>query len=148
MSTVNEKIDIVADQVTVFNIYVDRIDDWWPRRGEKYRYSFAPESTEPKHIRMESGAGGRFYEQFADGSEYTIGTVEVYDPPNEIVYTWNVPGWPEPTTVRVRFVQSGDTTTVMVEHTGFPDDGSAAGYSEGLREILGILRTYIDQETA
>ena len=148
MSTVNEKIDIVADQVTVFNVYVDRIDEWWPRRGAKFRYSFAPDTTEPRHIRMESERGGRFYEEFADGSEYTIGSVEVYDPPHEIVYSWQAPDWPEPTRVRVRFVQSGDTTTVMVEHTGFPDDGTAEGYSEGLREILGIFRSFVTGEAA
>lgn len=144
MANVNEKIDIVADQVTVFNVYVNRIDEWWPRIG-KYKYSFAPDSTEPAHIRFVAEEGGRFYEEFADGSEYTIGEVEVYDPPNEIVYTWKAPEWASPTRVRVRFVQSGSTTTVMVEHTGFEDGAEAAGYAEGLREILGVLATFIEE---
>jgi uncharacterized protein YndB with AHSA1/START domain len=145
MATANEKIDIVADQVTVFNIYVNRIDEWWPRKGEKYKYSFAPEQTEPAHIRMEPEEGGRFYEEFADGSEYTIGTVEVYDPPNEIVYTWKAPEWPYDTRVRVRFVHAGDTTTVMVEHSGFPERKVADGYAEGLREILRVLAAFIEE---
>lgn len=144
MTTVNEKIDIVASQVTVFNVYVNQIDAWWPRRGEKYKYTFAPEATEPAHIRFDAEEGGRFYEEFADGTEYTIGTVEVYDPPNEIVYSWKAPEWPSETKVRVRFIQSGDTTTVMVEHTGFPEDAVAEGYSEGLREILGIFADFIE----
>ncbi|MGI9665960.1 MAG: SRPBCC domain-containing protein [Acidimicrobiia bacterium] len=144
MTAVNEKIDVVASQVTVFNVYVNRIDEWWPRRGEQNRYSFAPESTAPAHIQFEPEEGGRFFEEFEDGTEYTIGTVEVYDPPNEIVYAWKAPEWPEATRVRVRFVQSGDTTTVMVEHTGFPDGGIAEGYSEGLREILGIFAGFVE----
>lgn len=144
MAAVNEKVDIVADRVTVFNIYVDRIDEWWPRRGERYRYSFAPEGTEPAHIRFDARQGGRFYEEFADGSQYDIGTLEVYDPPEEIVYTWQAPDWAEPSRVHVRFVQSGDTTTVIVEHTGLPDDVTAAGYAEGLREILGVFSEFAE----
>lgn len=146
MAEVNEKIDIVADRVTVFNVYVNRIDEWWPRRGEKYRYSFAPESTSPAHIRFEARAGGRFYEAFEDGSEYEIGTVETYDPPNEIVYTWKGPDWPSASTVHVRFVQNGDTTTVMVNHRGFPSDEAAEGYGEGLREILGVFAGFVIAE--
>lgn len=143
MAQVNEKIDIVAEQVVVFNTYVTRIDEWWPRRGERFRYSFAPDTTEPRSIRFVAEAGGRFYEEFADGSQYDIGTVEVYDPPNEIVYTWRAPDWPDASTVRVRFVQNGDVTTVMVEHTGLPDDQTAAGYAEGLREILGVFVEFV-----
>lgn len=146
MAEVNEKIDIVADRVTVFNVYVNRIDEWWPRRGDRYRYSFAPESTAPAHIRFEPRAGGRFYEVFEDGSEYDIGSVETYDPPNEFVYTWRAPSWERASRVQVRFAQNGDTTTVMVNHTGFPSDDVAQGYGEGLREILGVFARFVATE--
>lgn len=144
MAAINEKIDIVADQVTVFNIYVNRIDEWWPRQ-KTYRYTFAPPTTEPDRMLFEPEEGGRLYERFADGAEYTIGTVEVYDPPNEIVYTWKAPEWTDPSTVRVRFLASGDTTTVVVEHTGLPDDETASGYAVGHVEILQVFASFVER---
>jgi uncharacterized protein YndB with AHSA1/START domain len=144
MATINEKIDIVADRVTVFNIYVDRIDEWWPRQ-KTYRYSFAPATTEPDRILFEPREGGRLYERFADGSEYTIGSIEVYDPPSEIVYTWQAPEWPAPSTIRVRFLDSGDATTVIVEHSGLPDDETASGYAVGTAEILSVFAAFAEE---
>jgi uncharacterized protein YndB with AHSA1/START domain len=144
MATINEKIDIVADQVTVFNIYLDRIDEWWPRQ-KTYRYSFAPPETAPDRILFEPRAGGRFYERFADGTEYTIGTIIVFDPPNELTYTWKAPDWAAPSTVRVRFVASGDVTTVMVEHSDLPDDETASGYAVGQAEILSVFAAFVEE---
>lgn len=144
MATVNEKIDIVADQVTVFNVYVNRIDEWWPRQ-KTYRYTFAPADSGPDRIRFEPRVGGRLYESFADGSEYTIGAIEVFDPPFEIVYTWQAPDWPAPSTIHVRFLASGETTTVVVEHTGLPDDETASGYAAGHAEILSVFADFVEE---
>ena len=144
MATVNEKIDIAADQSTVFNIYVNQVNEWWPRWGAENKYSFAPDSTEPDQIRFEARAGGRYYEIFADGTEHTIGTIQTWDPPNEIAYTWDVAEWPGLSTVTVRFVSSGDTTTVIVEHDGVPDGKEGEGYSAGHKEVLGIFAAFVE----
>ena len=50
--------------------------------------------------------------------------------------------------MHVRFVQSGDTTTVMVEHSGFAEDGIAEGYAEGLHEILGVFADFVAEEAS
>jgi uncharacterized protein YndB with AHSA1/START domain len=144
MAVVSEKIDIVADQVTVFNVYVNQINEWWPRRGETNRYSFAPDTTEPDQILLDAKEGGRYYEVFADGTEHTIGTITTWDPPNEVAYTWDVAGWQGTSTVTVRFVASGDTTTVMVEHDGVPEGKEGEGYSAGHKEILGIFAAFVE----
>ena len=144
MAVVSEKIDIVADQVTVFNVYVNQINEWWPRQGESNRYSFAPDTTKPDQILFEPKQGGRYYEVFADGTEHTIGTIEAWDPPNEFAYTWVVAGWPGQSTISVRFVSSGETTTVIVEHDGVPDGEEGDGYSAGHKEILGIFAAFVE----
>ena len=74
MTTVTETISVKAPIEKVFTAYVERIDEWWPRRGAQFRYSFAPRDVAPEHIRFEPKAGGRFYETFANGEEYVIGT--------------------------------------------------------------------------
>ena len=144
MAIVIEKIDIVADQSTVFNIYVKQINEWWPRRGAENKYSFAPDTTEPDKILFDPAEGGRYYEVFADGTEHTIGTIQKWDPPHEIAYTWDVKEWPDVSTVTVRFISSGDTTTVMVEHVGVPEGKEGEGYSAGHREILAIFATFVE----
>jgi len=129
--------------VNVFNVYTDQMSDWWPWKG-KYRYTFAPEGTEPDKLLMEPWVGGRLYERFADGTEHQIGSVTVWDPPNEVVYTWEVAEWEEASVISVRFVDEGGRTTVVVEHDNLPDDMTAMGYSEGHREILGVFAGFVE----
>lgn len=136
MVTVSEQVRVRATPQRAFDVYVGHIDDWWLRQGT-YRYSFAPPTTEPAHIRFEAGLGGRFYEEFADGSIHDIGTITTWNPPHEFAYTWKEPQWPEETTVHVAFVADGDHTEVRVTHSGFRSKESADGYALGLREILG-----------
>lgn len=148
--TIVESVEIDAPTDVVFDAYVNHIDRWWVWRGT-YRYSFAPESTEPKHIRFEAWRGGRFYEEFADGTEYTIGQIVAWDPPALVQYTWKAPQWPAETTITVRFTDTDGRTTVEVTHEGFgvhgvPDLGD--GYAVGLREILGGLKAWTQDRAA
>jgi uncharacterized protein YndB with AHSA1/START domain len=145
-----ESIEIDAASDVVFDAYVRHIDRWWLRRGT-YRYSFAPETTEPQHIRFDAEPGGRFYEAFADGTEYTIGQIVGWDPPRMLQYTWRAPQWPVETTITVRFTESDGRTTVEVTHQGFGVDGVpdlGDGYAVGLREILGGLKAWVQDRAA
>lgn len=144
-TTIVESITIEASPDRVFDAYVNHIDSWWTRRGT-YRYSFAPETTEPRHIRFDPHLGGRFYEEFADGSQYTIGHITAWNPPGDFTYTWQAPDWPTETTISVRFEAIEAHTLVEVTHSGFGIDGVPAagdGYAIGLREILGGLRSWV-----
>lgn len=148
--TIVETIDINASSDRVFDAYVNHIDNWWTRRGT-YRYSFAPETTEPKHIRFDPRLDGRFYEEFADGSQYTIGRIVEWKPPELLQYTWKAPDWPLETTITVRFTEDAGQTTVEVTHEGFGADGVpdlGDGYAVGLREILGGLKAYVQDRAS
>jgi uncharacterized protein YndB with AHSA1/START domain len=145
MSMVHETITIRAGAAAVFDAYVNHIDKWWPRQGT-YRYSFAPDGKEPRHIYFEPKLGGRFYEKFSDGSEYVIGQVIGWDPPNQLSYTWQDPGWPASTNVHVTFKEADGRTTVSVHHEGFGKKGIpevADGYQKGLQEILAAFAKWI-----
>ncbi|MEZ5175310.1 MAG: SRPBCC domain-containing protein [Acidimicrobiia bacterium] len=141
MSMVRETVSVKADRATVFDAYVNEMSAWWPWKG-RFTYSFAPEGTSPESIILEGRLGGRFFERFADGTEHQIGTVTSWRPPDEVAYTWEVEGWRNPSTITVRFVDDGDATTVVVEHTRLPDAESERGYSEGHREILAKFAVY------
>jgi uncharacterized protein YndB with AHSA1/START domain len=101
-----------------FEIYVDHIDTWWPRRGV-FPYSFAPATARPRHIRFEPKPGGRFYETFEDGTEYVIGHVTDWEPPRSITYTWRDPTWEGETVIDVTFTPAENGTQVTCNQSGF-----------------------------
>lgn len=143
--TIVESIRINADAEKVFEAYVHHIDSWWTRRGT-FRYSFAPETTEPRHIRFDARLDGRFYEEFADGSHYTIGRITLWDPPAGLAYTWKAPEWPATTTITVRFTETSGDTEVEVTHEGVRHRWRTRPrrwLREGLREILGGRNAWV-----
>src|SRR5690606_29496813 len=53
--------------------------------------------------------------------------LSLFDPPNQIIFTWQDPDWNAPTTVNVKFTPVPEGTLVELEHTGWetagvPDD--------------------------
>jgi uncharacterized protein YndB with AHSA1/START domain len=151
MKVVTESISVKAPVERVFEAYVNHIDEWWPRYGKERRYSFAPKDVDPKHIRFEPEEGGRFYETFANGEEYVIGSITEYAPPHKFSYTWKSPDWPAATLIEVTFVQTGEQTVLSLRHSGFealdmPE--MAIGYQDGTTEIFGFLKAWLDEYLA
>ena len=147
MSIVTESVTVKAPIEKVFAAYVERIDEWWPRRTDNFRFTFAPSDVDPLHIRFEPQAGGRLYETFANGDEFVIGRITDYQPPQRLAYTWQDPDWPAETLVEIEFAQSGDQTTLSLRHSGFEKldaPGMAAGYQQGSKEIYAIFKTWLE----
>jgi len=147
MKVFTQNIEINADVDKVFSAYVEKINDWWPRQGKSNRYTWAPEGVEPKDILFEAKVGGRYYERFADGSEFVIGKITEYEPPSKLSYTWQGRDWPGDSLIEVRFEPSGEGTLLSLTHSGFEifgeeADSMAEGYSMGTEEILGIFQTW------
>lgn len=142
---ITESIEIDAAPQRVFDAFVHDIDLWWPRTGT-YRYSFAPPHTRPASIRFEPVVRGRFYEQYEDGTEYVIGHVIAYEPPDRLAYTWRAPDWDQDTHVDVRFLPVARGTRVTIEHRGLPTT-IADGYATGLREILAAFAQRQEENT-
>lgn len=145
MSAVRESIRIRAPKERVFEAFVSEIDQWWPGQG-MYRYSFAPDGEPPGRLSFEGREGGRFFEQFEDGSQFAIGHITVWDPPHRLVYTWQAPDWPSHTVVEVQFRQSGETTEVTVVQSGFGEKGVpdwSANYTRGWGEIMASFGEWV-----
>lgn len=121
-----------------FDAFVQQMDIWWPRRGV-FPYSFAPAGTRPLHIRFEPQVGGRYYETFLDESEYEIGRITEYHPPQRLAYTWQDPAWQSETQIALAFTSAGVGTRVVYEQNGFEQAGVpnlAAYYQIGCRQTL------------
>jgi uncharacterized protein YndB with AHSA1/START domain len=117
---VQEVVPLSIDEA--FEVYVNQINTWWPRQGI-FPFSFAPKETLPLHIRFEPKQGGRFYEEFQDGTEYVIGDITKWDPPKLLIYTWKDPTWEGKTTITVTFTQKDKHTKVILEQSGFAEAG-------------------------
>ena len=114
------------------------MDIWWLRRGV-FPYSFAPAGTRPLHIRFEPKLGGRYYEVFLDESEYEIGRITLYQPPERIAYTWQDPTWRGETRIALAFTPAENGSRVVYEQAGFESAGVpdlAAYYQIGCRQTL------------
>lgn len=80
---------------------------------------------------FEPRVGGSLYDRGTDGTECRWARVLVYDPPNRVVFSWDIgPTWqiesdPSRTSeVEVRFIaDDGDTTRVELEHRNLDRHG-------------------------
>ena len=103
-----------------FAVFTGAIDSWWP-----HQYHIG--STEVAEVVLEPRVGGRWYERGVDGSECDWGRVLVWEPPQRIVFTWQINGsWqfdPEPAAaseIEARFRAAGpDHSVVDLEHRYF-----------------------------
>lgn len=122
MLDVRIEATVPLPQQQAFEVFTEQMNVWWPRQGV-FPFSFAPKTTRPLHIRFEAQAGGRYYESFADGSEYLIGSISVWNPPAELAYSWRDPTWEGSTDIRLRFTPEGESTRVTYTQGGFAGAG-------------------------
>ncbi|KMO72895.1 MAG: SRPBCC domain-containing protein [Mycolicibacterium rufum] len=115
---VNASIDVA------FALFTSRFDDIKPREHNLLAVPIAETVFEP-------WAGGAIYDRGVDGSQCRWARVLVCDPPNRIVFTWDIgPTWqietdPAKTSeVEVQFTaESADRTRVQLEHRYFERHG-------------------------
>jgi uncharacterized protein YndB with AHSA1/START domain len=122
-----------------FRRFTEEISSWWPRST----HSIGQERSE--RVTLEGRVGGRIFETIQGGDECVWGTVQVWDPPHRVAFTWH-PGQKAETaqTVEVRFSGSGEGTLVELTHRGWELLGKQAprmrrAYGLGW---IGVLRIY------
>jgi uncharacterized protein YndB with AHSA1/START domain len=109
-----------------FDVFTREIDLWW-RQGPAYRIA----GRRVGLLNFEPGVGGRLLESFetpAGPRTFELGRVTAWEPPARLEFEWRgvnfKPG--EKTVVEVRFVSSGQGTSVTVQHRGW--SGLPAGH--------------------
>ncbi len=147
-TVVHTSLTLTAPGEKVFDSYVNQMDEWWPLMGDKVRRSFATGDQQPKHIRFEAGQGGRYYEVFADGSEYTIGHITVWEPNKRLSYTWKDPDWNTETLIEVSFQQMGNLCLVTLIHSGWEaldNPEEVTPYHFGSPILLSSLKRLVEE---
>src|ERR671939_234769 len=129
---VRREIVVAAPIDKAFTVFTDRFGDIKPREHNLLAVPIAETVFEPK-------VGGHIYDRGADGSECRWARVLAYEPPDRIVFSWDIsPQWqletdPERSSeVEIRFIAETPTRTrVALEHRHL--DRHREGW-EGLRE--------------
>jgi uncharacterized protein YndB with AHSA1/START domain len=123
-TSVHKSIVVDAPIDRAFHVFTHEMESWWPPDHHILDAPVAETVVEP-HV------GGRIVDRGTDGSECRWARVLAYDPPNRLVFSWDInTSWeietdPERTSeVEVRFVPDGpDRTRVELEHRNLDRHG-------------------------
>jgi uncharacterized protein YndB with AHSA1/START domain len=138
-----------------FRLFTEGIGTWW---NPDHHIIAAPYS----HMLFEPFVGGNVYDVGTDGSECRWSRVLAYDPPQRVVFSWDIDThWqvePDParcSEVHVSFSSDGpDRATVVLEHRHLDRHGDgweelAAGLSGGWQsDVLDLYAAVAQAATA
>jgi uncharacterized protein YndB with AHSA1/START domain len=134
-TSVRTEIVVNAAAERAFRLFTEHFDRIKPREHNMLGVDIAESIFEPS-------AGGRVYDRGVDGSECQWGRVLAYEPPERIVFTWDInPMWqietdPDKTSeVEIRFIADGpQRTRVELEHRHLDRHGDGwDGMREGVK---------------
>jgi uncharacterized protein YndB with AHSA1/START domain len=134
-TTVRTAIVVEAPIERAFRVFTEDFDRVKPREHNMLGVEIDQTVFEP-HL------GGRLYDRGVDGSEYQWARVLAFEPPNRVVFSWDLsPQWQiesdleKASEVEVRFIaESAERTRVELEHRNLDRHGE--GW-EGARDAVG-----------
>ena len=159
MSTATETAvttSVVVDvpQARAFTVFTDEIGTWWDPD-----HHLLPEGTTLTAMVFEPRVGGHVYDVVSDGSECRWSRVLAYEPPERVVFSWDINlQWEIETDldrtseVEVRFIaEAPDRTRVELEHRNLDRHGdgweqmraavgSDGGWPSGMNRYAAALR--------
>jgi uncharacterized protein YndB with AHSA1/START domain len=130
-TSVQQSITVEAPLERAFAVFVEDFDAIKPREHNMLAVEIAETVFEPRE-------GGHIYDRGTDGSECRWARVLAYEPPDRVVFSWDIsPQWQIETDaekaseVEVRFIpESPERTRVELEHRNLDRHGE--GW-EGMR---------------
>ena len=134
-TAVQHAIVVEAPVERAFHVFTADFGSFKPREHNLLQVDIAETVFEPR-------VGGRIYDRGVDGSECRWARVLAFEPPERVVFSWDIgPDWqlvtdPDRTSeVEVRFIaETADRTRVELEHRNLDRHGD--GW-EGVREGVG-----------
>ena len=134
-TSVRHSIVVEAPIETAFSVFTDDFGSFKPREHNMLSVDIDDTVFEPR-------VGGHIYDRGVDGSECRWARVLAYEPPDRVVFSWDIsPQWQiesdpaRASEVEVRFIaESPERTRVELEHRNLERHGD--GW-EGVREGVG-----------
>jgi uncharacterized protein YndB with AHSA1/START domain len=134
-TAVRTSIVVDATPERAFTVFTAEMGTWWPPEHHLLEADLSETVFEPQ-------VGGRIYDKGVDGSECTWARVLAYEPPDRVVFSWDIGlDWTIETDhartseVELRFVPDGpERTRVELEHRHLERHGE--GW-EAMRDAVG-----------
>jgi uncharacterized protein YndB with AHSA1/START domain len=131
-TVVRREVTVDAPLERAFAAFTERFGDFKPKEHNLLASPIAETIFEPR-------VGGHIFDRAEDGSECRWARVLAYEPPNRVVFTWDIsPYWQieadeaNASEVEVRFIaETADRTRVELEHRNL--DRHGPGW-EGVRD--------------
>jgi uncharacterized protein YndB with AHSA1/START domain len=153
-TAVTTSVVVDVPQARAFAVFTDEIGTWWDPD-----HHLLPEGTTLTKMVFEPRAGGPVYDVVSDGSECRWSRVLAYEPPERVVFSWDINlQWEIETDldrtseVEVRFIaEAPDRTRVELEHRNLDRHGdgweqmraavgSDGGWPSGMNRYAAALR--------
>ena len=153
-TAVTTSVVVDVPQARAFTVFTDEIGTWWDPD-----HHLLPEGTTLTAMVFEPRVGGHVYDVVSDGSECRWSRVLAYDPPERVVFSWDINlQWEIETDldrtseVEVRFIaEAPDRTRVELEHRNLDRHGdgweqmraavgSDGGWPSGMNRYAAALR--------
>jgi hypothetical protein len=129
-----------------FELFTAGIGQWWPLLS----HSVGKDQAET--CIMEGRVGGRIYEVLKDKRQFDWGQVLIWEPPNQVAFTWHPGRQPDTAQhVKVTFHPVDGGARVELVHAGWEALGENAGaswenYDTGWDYVLGKYIARSEQE--
>jgi hypothetical protein len=126
IAPVRKTVRVKAPIAHAFEVFTSGLARWWPPNHGVGRKPI-------RTVLMEPRLGGRWLEIAEDGTETTVGTIIVWEPPRRLTVVWQINAQWKPdaamrSEVDVRFTADGpDATVVELVHHKFETMGAEAG---------------------
>jgi uncharacterized protein YndB with AHSA1/START domain len=128
LAPVRKTMRVEAPIEHAFDVFTAGLTRWWP-------YNYGVGKKPIAKVLMEPQLGGRWLEIADDGTETTVATIILWEPPHRLVMLWQVNAqWKPDATMKsevdVRFAAAGaEITIVELLHHRFETMGAEAGAS-------------------
>ena len=128
IAPVRKSVHVKVPIEHAFEVFTSGLTRWWP-------HNFGVGKKPIVRVLMEPRLGGRWLEIADDGTETSVATIIVWEPPRRLVMLWQVNAqWKPDTAMRsevdVRFSADGaEVTMVELLHHKFETMGAEAGAS-------------------
>ena len=138
-AVVRRSIVVEAPIERAFSVFTGRFGDFKPKEHNLLGAPIVETRFEP-HV------GGHIYDRAEDGSECRWARVLAYEPPNRVVFSWDIsPSWQleadeaNASEVEVRFIaETPGTTRVELEHRNLDRHGPGwEGVRDGVADDAG-----------
>jgi uncharacterized protein YndB with AHSA1/START domain len=128
IAAVRKSVRVKAPIDRAFDVFTTGLTRWWP-------HNYGVGKKPIAKVLMEPRLGGRWLEISEDGTETSVATITLWEPPHRLIMVWQINAqWKPDTTVKsevdVRFRAEGpDATLVELMHHKFETMGAEAGAS-------------------